>query len=403
MTMPHEFDIDRWAADFDILASAYVANPFAIWDSLRVACPIAHSSRRGSTWLLTRYDDVAAVAHDVTTFSSSDPSVVPSTRDAARTGTSTSYQLPPISADPPLHTFTRRILLPWFSHRRVAMMTPRTRGLCQRLAGAIVERGRGDASTEYARLIPVQVIAHVLGVADDVSDTFTTWVRDILDSGDDFERRNRGIESLGEYLVAELENRRTQGGDDLLSVLLEGVVDGHRIDEGMALGMAAMVLIAGVDTTWSAIGASLWHLAQHPEDRERLVANPAMMPFAVEELLRAYAPVTMARVVTEDTEFAGCQMRQGDKVLLNFPSANRDPKAFANPDAVILDRTENRHVAFGSGIHRCAGSNLARMELQVALEEWLRFIPVFRLDTDEDVTWTGGQVRGPRSVPIMVV
>ena len=125
------------------------------------------------------------------------------------------------------------------------------------------------------------------------------------------------------------------------------------------------------------------------------------MPLAIEELLRAYSPVTMARLVTEDVVFEGCPMRAGDKVLMNFPGANRDPEAFEDADRVILDRALNRHVAFGSGIHRCAGSNLARMELKVALEEWLRRIPTFRLAEGDEVTWAGGQVRGPRHVPVV--
>ena len=160
-------------------------------------------------------------------------------------------------------------------------------------------------------------------------------------------------------------------------------------------------MIAGIDTTWSAIGSSLWHLATHDEDRQRLVADPGLMDTAVEELLRAYAPVTMARVVTGDIEFEGCPMRQGDKVLLNFPAANRDPSAFDRADEVLLDRQENRHVAFGSGIHRCAGSNLARMELRVALEEWLARVPDFRLADGAEVLWAGGQVRGPRRLDVV--
>ncbi len=132
----------------------------------------------------------------------------------------------------------------------------------------------------------------------------------------------------------------------------------------------------------------------------RLATDPEAMPLAVEELLRAYSPVTMARVVTEDIEFGGCPMKAGDKVLMNFPAANRDPEAFEDPDRVVLDRELNRHVAFGSGIHRCAGSNLARMELRVALEEWLARIPDFGLAEGAEVTWAGGQVRGPRQLPV---
>jgi hypothetical protein len=173
------------------------------------------------------------------------------------------------------------------------------------------------------------------------------------------------------------------------------------VDDGVVLGVAALVLIAGVDTTWSAIGSSLWHLATHEADRRRLVEEPEIMPVAVEELLRAYSPVTMARVVTRDVEYKGCPMKADDKVLMNFPGANRDPEEFEDPDVVKLDRAHNRHVAFGSGIHRCAGSNLARMELRVAIEEWLARIPDFSLAPDEQVVWAGGPVRGPRSLKVV--
>ncbi len=169
----------------------------------------------------------------------------------------------------------------------------------------------------------------------------------------------------------------------------------------IVLGMAALTLIAGIDTTWSAIGSSLWHLATHPEDRARLIAQPDLLPTAIEELLRAYSPVTMGRVVAEDVDWGGCPMRAGDRVLLNFPGANRDPDAFPNPERVIIDRQLNRHLAFGAGIHRCAGANLARMELRVAIEEWLSRIPEFRLADGAETTWAGGQVRGPRQVPVV--
>jgi cytochrome P450 len=124
------------------------------------------------------------------------------------------------------------------------------------------------------------------------------------------------------------------------------------------------------------------------------------MPTAIEELLRAYSPVTMARRLTEDVEYKGCPMKAGERVLMNFPGANRDPAVFENPNEVILDRAVNRHVAFGAGIHRCAGSNLARMELRVSLETWLQRIPDFEVSNPDGVTWAGGQVRGPRTIPV---
>jgi cytochrome P450 len=161
------------------------------------------------------------------------------------------------------------------------------------------------------------------------------------------------------------------------------------------------LLIAGIDTTWSAIGSCLWHLAQHRDDRRRLVTEPALMPLAVEEFLRAYAPVTMARQVAKETTVGGCPFKEREMVLLSFPAANRDPEVFPQADRVLIDRAENRHAAFGLGIHRCIGSNLARMEITVALEEWLTRIPDFDLADPASVTWSHGPVRGPRKLPVV--
>ena len=398
--MPRTAPVSDWSSDFDVLDPRYVADPFGIWDDLRTTCPIAHTERRGSTWLPTRYGDVTAMAHDIEHFSSRKVAVIPMGSGEEGAG-QLEYGLPPISSDPPLHTWTRRLLLPWFSHQRVETYVPLTRQLCRGLLDQVVDNGHADAAVDYAQQIPVRVIARILGVSSEMSDAFTGWVRDVLEFADDEVRRTHGADQLLTYFHSQLDLRRREPGDDLLSELLAAEVDGAPLDDGIVLGMAALVLIAGVDTTWSAIGSSLWHLAMHPEDQKRLVAEPALMPTATEELLRAFAPVTMARVVTGDLKYQGCPMKEGDKVLMNFPAANRDPEVFDRPDAVVLDRALNRHVAFGSGIHRCAGSNLARMELRVALEEWLGAIPSFALEQRKEIEWAGGQVRGPRVLPVV--
>jgi hypothetical protein len=166
-------------------------------------------------------------------------------------------------------------------------------------------------------------------------------------------------------------------------------------------GSIILLLIAGIDTTWSAIGSSLWHLAQHPDDRDRLTTDPEVMTFALEEFLRAYAPVTMARLVAKDHDFHGCPMKQDDWLLLPFPAANRDPEKFEDADTFVIDREQNRHAAFGLGIHRCLGSNLARLELRVAIEEFVRRFPNFELAGD--VRWSVGQIRGPRELPVRIL
>jgi hypothetical protein len=392
--------VERWDSDFDVLSRSYVDDPFTIWDELRRTCPVAHSDRRGSTWLPTRYDDVVELAHDIDHFSSLDITVIPFSGEEPEEPV-LPYGVPPISADPPLHTWTRRLLLPWFSHRKVESYEPMTRALCAGLIDGFLADGRADAASDYAQQIPVRVIAAILGVPAELSDTFTGWVRAVLEFADDEEIRRDGTIALIEYFVSELARRKEHPGEDLMSALIQSEVDGQPIEDSIVLGVSALTLIAGVDTTWSAIGSSLWHLATHPDDAKILATEPEAMPLAIEELLRAYSPVTMARIVTSDVEFRGCPMHAGDKVLMNFPAANRDPDAFDRPDQVILDRAHNRHVAFGSGIHRCAGSNLARMELRVALEEWLKRIPEFRIEEGAEVTWAGGQVRGPRRVPVV--
>jgi cytochrome P450 len=392
--------VTDWTKDYDILDDDYVADPYPVWDDLRQRCPIAHSDRWGGSWLPTRYADVQRFAQDHEHFSSRDVGVL-SFSPEERPPRPIEIPVPPIDQDQPVHTWTRRLLLPWFSHSRVAEYEPYTRELCNRLIDGFVDDGSADAAGDYARQIPVRVIALLLGVPEEMSDTFTGWVQDVLEFAHDEKRSGAATDALTDYLVAKLEERRADPGDDLISALLGAEVDGEPVEDLLILGMAALTLIAGVDTTWSSIGSAMLHLATHPDDVRRLIDEPDLMPLAIEELLRAYSPVTMARIANEDIEVAGCPIKSGDKVLMNFPAANRDPEVFDRPDEVILDRAHNRHVAFGAGIHRCAGSNLARMELRVAVETWIDRIPEFRLADDAVVTWAGGQVRGPRQVPVV--
>ena len=208
---------------------------------------------------------------------------------------------------------------------------------------------------------------------------------------------------FNDYLVSHIQDRRENPKDDLITFLLNAEMDGQPLTEQHVFGTVLLVLIAGIDTTWSGIGSSLWHLATNAVDRRRLAENPDLIPQAVEEFLRAYAPVTMARLVKEDHEFHGVQMKEEDWVLLPFPAANRDETVFENANEVDIDRTENRHAAFGLGIHRCIGSNLARLELNVAVETFLERFPDFELNPAEEVTWSTGQVRGPRNLPFRIL
>jgi cytochrome P450 len=400
-------DVDRapvqdWTADYDIFDLGYVNDPYGIWAEMRAQCPIARTDRWGGSWMPVTYEQVTAMARDIDSFPSGNGvAVVPPLQQEDGQAPLLANGLPPISADPPVHTWSRRLILPSMAPRRVEEYEVMTRELCRHLLDGFADAGRADAAADYAQQIPVRVIAHLLGIPPEMSDTFTGWVRDVLEFAYDADRRRGGIVAIATYLREQIADRRQNPKGDLLTELVHTEIAGEPVDESYIIGIAALLLIAGIDTTWSAIGSSLWHLASHPDDRRRLVAEPELLPTAVEEFLRAYSPVTMARVLDHDVEYHGCPMKSGDRILMNFPAANRDPSVFDNPDEVVIDRQHNRHVAFGAGIHRCAGSNLARMELRVAIEEWLARIPEFELEDPQLVTWAGGQVRGPRNIPVV--
>ncbi len=393
--------VTDWATDFDIFDPEFVADPYPVWAGLRGTCPVAHTERDGSTWMPSRYEDLVAVTHDTQHFSS-----VTSAVSGTRPGQGPLLTAPPITSDLPEHTWTRRLLLPAFSPKPVARMEPVSRGIARELLDAIEARGDGmaDAACDYAQHIPVRIISQMLGVPDAEEAQFTDWVTRILQLGVmDQEVGRIATKEVLAYFKDLIAQRIADGDrpDDLLSYLIDVRLEGGEpLGEKHLLGTCFLILVAGIDTTWSSIGSSLWHLATHPEDRDRLVAEPELIPTAIEEFLRAYSPVTMARIVKEETTLGGQQLCPGDRVLLPFPAGNRDPDVFEDPEDVLIDRQQNRHAAFGLGIHRCLGSNLARMELQVAVQEWLLRFPKFSLVEGADVHWNGGQVRGPRSIPV---
>jgi cytochrome P450 len=383
--------VKDWATDFDHLDAAWVNDPFPIWDDMRKRCPIAHTERFMGVYFPSRYEDVRAVAYDSEHFSSR--------RIIVRETPPPRIPAPPITSDPPEHRPARMVLLPPFTPDAMKKLEPRARALANELIDKFVKRGSADAAVEYAQEIPVRLIAHMLGLPEADGDRYRRWIKMILEDG--ITNVSIAVEAAGEmthYFMGYVHERTEKPGDDLISYLVKARPNGQPLSAENVIGSLRLLLIAGIDTTWSGIGSCIWHLATHPADRRRLAAEPALMPVAIEEFLRAYAPVTMAREVVKETEINGCKFKPGEMVLLSFPAANRDPAMFPDADKVIIDRKENRHAAFGLGIHRCVGSNLARMEMTVAVEEFLKRIPDFHLTGE--VTWSEGSVRGPRKLPL---
>ena len=389
-----------WATDFSHAEPEWAADPYRIQDDLRQRCPIARTGRFGGAWLPTRYEDVAAIAYDTGRFSSR--SIIVSNfrppRDLAPVGTA-----PPISSDPPFHHDARKLLLPAFTKTEIAKQEPATRAFCHSLIDAFAGRDVVDAARDYAQHIPVRVIAGMLGFPPGDGTRFREFVADLLEGINlPPDERTGRVSRLFDYLFAQVLDHLDHPREDLTSYLINAELYGHKLAPDHVVGAMALLLIAGIDTTWSAIGASLWHLAKTPADRQRLAAEPGLLPTAMEEFLRAFAPVTMARLVRQDMHWHGVDMRADDWILLSFPAANRDPAQFDRAADVIIDREVNRHAAFGLGIHRCVGSHLARMELRVALQAWLERMPEFTLADPAAVTWSAGQIRGPRTLPLRI-
>src|SRR5258708_14615827 len=326
--------VSDWATDFSHLEPEWSADPYPIQDHLRQRCPIAHTDRFGGGWLPTRSEAVAAIAYDSDKFPSRSiimgnfrPPV-----DIAPVGGS-----PPISSDPPFHRHARRLLLPAFTKNAVSKYEPATRAFCHSLIDAFDGDDIVDAARDYAQHIPMRVIADMLGFPQEDGPRFRVFVENPLEGINlPPEERIARMSLLFDYLLDQIHDHLDNPREDLTTFLIDAELYDRKLEADHVAGTMALLLIAGIDTTWSAIGASLWHLAKTPRDRERLVAEPGPLPPPMGECLRAYAPVTMARLVKEDVHWPGVDMTADDWILLSFPASNPDPAQFHHAHPVAI-------------------------------------------------------------------
>ncbi len=388
--------VTDWVNDWDWLDDQWGSNAIDIWNDVREQCPVAKTERYGRAFMPVTMEGVASAARDTENFSSVWVGVA--RPDAVRN------PAPPITSDPPDHAGHRRLLLPAFNPRSVAAMEEELREYCRGLIADIGDAPTADAAEQYAQHIPVHGICQLTGIPEEDADVFRDWIyRNFQLGPKDNAVRAEVLGDMTRYIDALLQDRLANPNGDMMTEIANAEIDGEEVAWELKVGYVRLLIIAGIDTTWSAIGSGLWHFAQNPDEVARLVAvdnDDLLWQTASEEVLRYYAPVTMARKVVGETEVSGCPVHPGDQILLTFPAANHDPEAFDAPEEFQIDRAKNRHVAFGLGIHRCVGSNLARLELLVALQEWVRAFPNYELDPDQVTTWANGQIRGPRNVPV---
>lgn len=356
--------------DFDYFVdSSVLISPFDAFDRTAEQGRILYSRVAGGFWYLTRYEDIREVLHNPQLFSSH-PVGIPAAGGWPG-------RLIPEELDPPEHAKYRQLLASAFSRSAAEGVTDVIRGECLSLLAELPDCF--DFIESFARPLPTTVFTHLMGLPAERAGDFVRWIYQLIHSHDTT-MRAQAAESVTSYLKETISERRASGErEGLINSLLHSQVDGRRLADEEALDICFLLFMAGLDTVTAALGFSIHHLAQHSEDQERLRGQPGVIAAAVEELLRCYSFVNAGRTATRDVDFRGIHFRAGDRILVSTCFADRDGSVFASPSTVLFERMPNRHIAFGSGIHRCLGSHLARKEMAVALEEFHRRIPHYRL------------------------
>jgi cytochrome P450 len=373
------FDIKRLPADF-------IADPFPYYHALREHDPVRRMP--DGAYMITRWRDCDAVYRDARVFSS-DKKIEfhPKYGDAPLFEHHTTSL---VFNDPPLHTHVRRAIQTALSNRVIAEMEAGLVALVDRLIGAMEERGEADLIADFAAAIPVEIIGNLLGVPHSDRGPLRGWSLAILGAlepvltDEQLALGNASVRDFCAYLEGLVAERRRNPGDpekDLLTRLIRGEHDGRKLSEAELLQNCIFILNAGHETTTNLIGNALEIFERFPSERRRLIENTALMKSAVEEVLRFESSNQLGnRIVTEETVLGGVAMSKGTLVTICIGAANRDPEAFPDPDRFDVARNPTRHLAFGSGIHMCAGMSLARLEGRIAIERFLVRFPDYRLD-----------------------
>lgn len=389
MTAPEGPGTTPDVAAFDVLDADYMQDVFAVLDEMQRHGPVTRVDTYGGHWVATGYQAVREVGQDWRTFTSTEGPLHPSPPVA---------HTPPITLDPPRQQQFRRLLNPWFSPQRIAELEPAVRRHADRLIDDFVEDGRCDLSARLAEpLIPLVFFCDVVHVPDSLLPTF--MARTVGTGDTPFEHMAALAELVAELVAAR---RRQPPRGDVVDAVLAAEVDGQPLDEADVLGAVLLLLVGGTDTTRNVIASGLHFLADRPDLRERLAADPSLVPLAVEELLRLFGSVQfVGRTATCPVTVGDRQMAPGDKVMCSIAAANRDPAEFPDPAELRLGRSGNRHVAFGVGVHRCIGSHLARLEIRVALEQILARLPDYRLAPGFTFRRRAGHVHGPERLDVV--
>lgn len=391
----------------DISSPQFKADPYPFYARLRHETPVyrIRLSFWLSAWLVTRYDDAVFVLKDGPF---SNGFVTRKMRWIPRAFAPLTRHL--LNADPPDHIRLRTLVSKAFTPRSVERLQDRMQAVCDEILESASSRGRVEVVREYALRLPLTVIAEMLGIPAEDRRRFDAWTERVVAGSSgavlDLVRALPTLSQSMRYLRALIARRRAEPRDDMVTALLRAEEGGDKLSEDEVIGMIALLLLAGFETTMGLIASGTLALLQHPEQRARFVLEPPLTESAIEELLRYTTPVDIGafRLAREDVTIGGVTIHKGDVVLAVLGSANRDESQFPSPDTLNLAREPNRHLAFGAGAHFCLGAPLARLEARIALTTLFRRFPRLRLaETAEAVRWRRGLFfRGPSRLPLIL-
>jgi len=375
--------------EVNLFDEAFARCPQPVYERMHGQCPVARQALTGGP-VVSRYEDVLWALRHPEIFSS---------EMEMQMALGTERPMIPQQIDPPAQTRYRKLLDPHFSRRKMAELEPDVRRYANELIDRFIDTGRCDFDPDFAIPLPCTAFLRLAGLPlEDLQlflDLKNGIIRPHLKAGGDPEAATRIRQESGrqiyEYFEQVIDDRTTRPQDDLMTRLVHAEMQGERLSREEILDICFLLLLAGLDTVTATLGCNIAYLAENPEHRRRLVEDPSLIPAAVEELLRWETPVTgVPRLVKRDVELGGMTIREGELATLLIGAADVDAGEFGNAGQVDFDRTRNRHLAFGGGPHRCLGSHLARMELKVAMEEWLRRIPEYSVAPGETPRYSPG-------------
>jgi cytochrome P450 len=384
--------------DFDCTGPAMRSNPHEAYGKLQDAPTVFYNRDGRPGWVVHKYDDVRYVLQSPELFTSK--GIMSNIENRDEDSGMGGFRMIPLEVDPPHHGRYRAMLNPVFAPKRIDMLDNSIRALSIELIESFKAKGECDFIADFAQKLPTTIFLQMLGLPVSRLPEFLKWEIDLLHSGDE-EIQTTAAMSMYMYLAERINERMNEPpGEDIISQLLQQEVEGERIGIEDLLGFCMMFFIAGLDTVTNALGNAFLHFAKNPDHLAQLAASPDIIPDAIEETLRAYSGIITQRFVLVPTELHGAKMQPGDLVSIFIPSGNLDPSKYSNPATVDFARGANDHLAFAAGPHRCMGSHLARRELRIATEEFIKRIPKFSLKPGVDINMHVGVI-GPSALHLV--